>query len=872
MFQQTHKAEISGAGIGFEDDMMEVSHPSAGWDNVGDKWYRKIQLYTEVFDQDLDLDNHIVAGAPYAGALALLRDDTKIQAYRANKTSTAKPGIDVYSYAGKLLRHIPWDANAPGSGSGSGSGGPAAAVKGLGWACVAGGEERLLVVTADGTVRVYDLQGEFTQFSLGHGAEELGVVGCRFYENGMVALLGGNSASLVSVTSYAEPRPRLLARPPDGLGEIHSWAVVSPDHTLSRSVEVLLSIGESVYVVDAAECEDRFLDIGPFSHISVSPDGRLVALYTKTGKAHVISSDFQERLIEHDSESKIPPKYVEWCGSDALIAWEDEVHVIGPDNASAEFFYDGRVHVISEHDGARLITNDVCDFLERVPSATEEVFGTRAESSPASILLDAVGQLELQSPKADDYIQLIRANLTEAVDTCVNAAGREYSVHWQKQLLKAASFGKSVLDIYNSDDFVDMCEILRVLNAARFFEVGLPLSYEQYQRLTPEGLIKRLINRHEYLLALKIAGYLRLPTDRIYVHWASAKVRSGTEDDDTICRLIVERLSGKPGISFEEIARAAYDEGRSRLATELLNHEPRGGRQVPLLLSMEEDELALDKAIESGDTDLMYNVLLQLKKKLPLAAFFRVINARPTATALVEASAAREGDNALLKDLYYQDDRRVDGASVFLRESLRQPDARTASDKLALAAKLLSDSREASFEVHALKEAQTLLRMQEAFDRDLTDTFTGLSVNETMFKLIRLGYHKRAKNIQSEFKVPEKVAWWIRLRALVAKRDWAEIEELAKTRRSPIGWEPFYNLTLQAGNPRLAAVFVPKCTNLEPGTSITMYEKCGMRVKAAEEAVKLRDGEAWTRLLEAAGRNTTEGREIEKLGANIFRR
>lgn len=390
------------------------------------------------------------------------------------------------------------------------------------------------------------------------------------------------------------------------------------------------------------------------------------------------------------------------------------------------------------------------------------MLGQASESSPASILLDAVGQLEAESPKADDYIQLIRGNLTEAVDTCVNAAGYEFDVHWQKRLLKAASFGKSILDIYNSDDFVDMCETLRVLNAVRYYEIGMPLSFEQLQRLTPGGLIQRLLSRHEYLLALKIAGYLKLPTDRIYVHWASSKVRVGAEDDETICKIVVDRLSGKPGISFEEIARAAYHEGRTRLATELLNHEPRGGRQVPLLLDMEEDELALDKAIESGDTDLLLSVLLQLKKKLPLAAFFRVINVRPTATALVEASASMEGDNTLLKDLYYQDDRRLDGASVFIRESLKQPDARTTSDKLALAAKLLSDSKETSFEVHALKDATTLLRLQEAFDRDLTDTFSGLSVNETMFKLIRLGYHGRAKKLQSEFKVPEKVAWWIR--------------------------------------------------------------------------------------------------------------
>lgn len=374
----------------------------------------------------------------------------------------------------------------------------------------------------------------------------------------------------------------------------------------------------------------------------------------------------------------------------------------------------------------------------------------------------------MQSPKADDNIQLIRPNLVEAIDTCVNAAGHEFSIHWQKQLLKAASFGKSVLDIYNSDDFVDMCETLRVLNAVRFFEIGLPLSYEQYQRLTPSGLISRLLNRHEYPLALRIAGYLRLPTDKIYVHWASTKVKVGAEEDETICRKVVEKLSGKPGISFEAIARAAYDEGRGRLATELLNHEPRAGRQVPLLLNMEEDELALDKAIESGDTDLVYYVLHQLRRKLPLATFFRVISSRPTATALVEASARDsdgEGheDTALLKDLYYQDDRRLDGSAVFIREALKQPESRTAGDKLVLAAKLLADNaKENAFELASLKEAASLLHMQQAFESNLTDSFTGLSVNQTMFKLIKLGYHSRAKKIQSEFKVPEKVAWWIR--------------------------------------------------------------------------------------------------------------
>lgn len=50
---------------------METAHPTVGWEKVGDRFYRKTQLYTAVFDRDLDLDNYIVAGAPYGGAIGM---------------------------------------------------------------------------------------------------------------------------------------------------------------------------------------------------------------------------------------------------------------------------------------------------------------------------------------------------------------------------------------------------------------------------------------------------------------------------------------------------------------------------------------------------------------------------------------------------------------------------------------------------------------------------------------------------------------------------------------------------------------------------------------------------------------------------------
>ncbi|KAI4197276.1 MAG: hypothetical protein LQ350_006003 [Teloschistes chrysophthalmus] len=814
-----------------------MSSPTANWEKVGDRFYRKIKLYDAVFDQDLELENYIVAGAPYGGPIvALFRDTDKLQTYRG--TQAAKSSIDVYSYAGKLIRRINWDKGA---------------VRGLGWS----EDERLLVIADDGTVRCYnDLQGDFTQFSLGFGAEQHKVKACRFWSSGFVAILTNNH--LITVVSYGEPRPKLLAVPPEE--EIHSWAVIPPAYTLSRSVEVLVAIGQTIYLVDSSDTEDRVLPNGPFNHISVSPNGLYVTLYTDDGMVWVITSDFQNKIGEYESRAKTPPKDVQWCGNDAvMLAWEDEVHLIGPNGASLKYYFDGWVHLIPDLDGVRLITNDACEFLQKVPDCTENVFKL-GSNSPASVLLDAVDQLERKSPKADENIRLIRSNLPDAVGTCVEAAGQEFNVHWQKQLLKAASLGKSILDLYSSDDFVDTCEALRMLNAVRDYRIGLPISYDQYRRLTPEKLVQRLIDRHEYLLAIRLSEYLRLPTNKVYVHWASQKVRTSLDDEDTICNTVVHKLDNKAGISFEVVARAAYDEGRSHLATQLLNHETRAGKQVPLLLAMEEPEIALDKALESGDTDLVFYVLLQLKKKLPLASFFRLLTNRPIATAVVEASA-RGQDQELLKDLYYQDDRRLDGANLLFSEALNQTAPQTKVDKLKLAAKLLGDSKDPSSNMYSRSyaEAQASIRVQASLDHDLDAHYSGLSLNETLLRLITTGYGKRAIKIQSDFKLPEKTWWWLRLRGLVIKRDWGEIEEVSKQRRSPIGWEPFFNEVLGAGNQKLAGIFVPKCTALSPQERSEMWMKCGMIVKAGEELVKAKDVNGLEELREkASGSNVAE--------------
>lgn len=68
---------------------------------------------------------------------------------------------------------------------------------------------------------------------------------------------------------------------------------------------------------------------------------------------------------------------------------------------------------------------------------------------------------------------------------------------------------------------------------------------------------------------------------------------------------------------------------------------------------------------------IVYLVIFHLKRKLPLGEFFRAINNKPLACNLLEVYC-KEQDKELLKDFYYQDDRRIESANVILSEGFEQ--------------------------------------------------------------------------------------------------------------------------------------------------------------------------------------------------------
>ena len=89
-----------------------------------------------------------------------------------------------------------------------------------------------------------------------------------------------------------------------------------------------------------------------------------------------------------------------------------------------------------------------------------------------------------------------------------------------------------------------------------------------------------------HLLALRVSEFLNLKPDPVLKHWACAKISksrpsitavdSGAElnGDDEICRVIVEKFEGLGGVdvSYAEIAKKAWEAGRTGLATKVCIH------------------------------------------------------------------------------------------------------------------------------------------------------------------------------------------------------------------------------------------------------------------------------------------------------------
>ncbi|RLM92748.1 hypothetical protein C2845_PM08G21410 [Panicum miliaceum] len=505
---------------------------------------------------------------------------------------------------------------------------------------------------------------------------------------------------------------------------------------------------------------------------------------------------------------------------------------------------------------------------------------------------DRVIAVDEDGVQAYDNYQLISSSLPEAIEACIDAAGHEFDVSRQRTLLRAATYGLAfcsarrdskgggsgyfvgkskggeailVISRFPHERFQEMCKMLRVLNAVRDPEIGMPLTIQQYKLLTAPVLIGRLINANQHLLALRISEYLNLNPEVVMMHWACEKITASATLPDTV---LLEGLLDKVCscvslfyiITCSFYCSSGYVKGYHMLQWQLMQITVAGEgvevEMIPMLLSIDEQDKALSKAIESGDTDLVYLVLFHIwqkvavEKKAPLD-FFGVINARPVARDLFMAYA-RHSKHEALKDFFLSTGRLQDAAFLLLKESRELEKNPMASKGSPLhgpqvrlieqAHRLFAETKEHVFESKASEEHAKLLRSQHELEVSTKQAiFVGSSVSDTIKTCIAMGNERAALKVKSEFKVPDKRWYWLKTCALATVGNWDALEKFSREKRPPGGYKPFVEACIDAGQKTEALKYIPKLT--DPRERSEAYARMGMAKEAADAASQAKDSD-----------------------------
>lgn len=804
---------------------MSLLYNIGDWFTLGHgNTYRKIELYSMDFPEEMNLEEMKVYGASFGGPIAITRNINDLK----RTGFTTKPVIYIFSSSGKLLSKINWNSGV---------------LLTMGWS----DSEELLCIQENGIVLIYNMFGQYQhKFSMGQEATDTQIIDGRIYPSTQgtgIAVMTTHFRIFIA-NNYKDPKVRLLPEIPKSVLDPTSWAVLVED----RKTACLIAREQELFKVkqDDNICTavgiSFDLDYKAIRFMSVSYNNRCVCFYTNTGILWMGTSDLRTKYCEFNCGRTEMPKQIEWCSdvddptrADAVvITYPSILLIVGINGDSNIYTYDPAIFLIPESDGVRVLTNNYHELIQKVPKCVSNIFGINI-SEPSSFLFESYRKFCERSHQSDEYLCLIMDKVETAVDECIRAAGFEFDTETQKSLISAAHFGKGFIRSHNPDEYITMCKMLRVLNAVRSNEVGIPLTIAQFQHLTPVVLIDRLVFRKHYSLAIQISKHLNLSESRIMEHWAYHKIMYDKNDNEIISK-IAEKFKDpiKLGISFCTIAKRAEEIGKTKLAIQLLELEPNQSLQVPLLIKLGENKKALLAATQSGDTDLIYMVLMQLKDQTPLSKFQMIIREFPLAQNLYKKYCSLNNMTAL-KDIHLQEDDFLAQAELALEEAL---DSYIKLDSSLL--DICGNYKKAhkDIEVEICDDYRKLMKQQKSLEEKYSRAFYGPSLHDTVKELMILGDLKLAEKIKNDHKMSEKHFWHIKVEVLAGNYQWDELDKFSKSKKSPIGYEPFVEACLKARNINEAKKYISKCRE---DKRIVWFNRAGLYEDSAKLAFELRD-------------------------------
>ena len=195
-----------------------------------------------VWSEELDLSQFLVAGAPFGGPIALVKDTRSRLVVVRPQGGDDKSLLYIFSSSGCPLASIKWNYK----------------VVSMNWSA----DERLVCVLDDGNVLILSMDGELLNtFSLGSTFASDKVGDCFIWPNGLVARTA-QSYKFVAITNFDQPRvfhlPEIeLERPPRCISVVELPATNAKGIS---SIQIMVSLADGrVLTLNDAQWEELVL-------------------------------------------------------------------------------------------------------------------------------------------------------------------------------------------------------------------------------------------------------------------------------------------------------------------------------------------------------------------------------------------------------------------------------------------------------------------------------------------------------------------------------------------------------------------------------------------------------------------------------------
>ena len=618
--------------------------------------------------------------------------------------------------------------------------------------------------------------------------------------------------------------------------------------------------------------------------MALSYTGNHLATYSSTGLVETFSTASLNTLTPISSSQidiGIAPSQIAWIGEDfqtvSFCSGSRNVVFVGAHDSWSPYEYESAVYVSSDLHWATVLSEFKFQIIQR-----SMMFET---SSPAcSRLISGFERFSANDVGAESIVRSLKPQLVEAAVACLETAGfqtpfcesnLQQQEKYVKKLLQSATFAHQFIPspVRPSSLWVNVAALIRLCHALNLPELGIPVGVSQMASLggkwTGEFFAKMLAARGEYPLAIRVAEWMDVSCTFVTNLWAFDLILSSDHlPDRDLCAIISHRLgnSRNNNCSLIKVAEFAFKyAGRKTLAITLLQFEADPKAQVKLLLALESADLAIQKALNSAQVDLIHTCFLQsscsirdlvttksssltneeLTLMLSLVQFryysqrkyeefCKLLQTMPGCELLLADSSLR-----LVREKITETSNIT--KSLEVAEWIQYAAERFAESALAPRGPLPNSPAGCQSTAALLAESSQLLRAQVLLEKTAAakgwakgpHRFAGLPLNETLSKLLLLGEFQEAESLRTKRKISDGKFWEMRLRTSLLNGRLQEGVVFASNNAPPSadcrGYKAVVEILLNLKREDLALPFIKK---LKPKKQTEIYTQLGLLEEA----------------------------------------